>query len=271
MLYFNENENRRVRVDLMGVGMSRRSLLVASGLAMMALLMVGASQRHPNEGVIRLRFPRQADLTGLSIRYFLTGPFGGFGSFVRTDPNTREYAIDTFHDGRPATTLKAIIYCPGYRIVLLTDRRVAARSDVVVPVDLEPLGWVPLSGRLVSAPSRLPAWQDLRIEVQYMAYWSHTFYGITDGIVESFKVATTGVASDGSFTLSVPDFAADPVEAKFGSGVLRLVLREADSGNIPYSLGEVDGPGRELSFPIAPEYPRELLLVGLSRQQEPDE
>jgi len=91
--------------------------------------------------VVRLRFPAGVDLTGLSIRYFARGAFGGYGSDVSTSPDRREYILDTTHDGRPADRLDAIVYNPGFRIVLVTERDLAARPEVVVPIRLESLAW----------------------------------------------------------------------------------------------------------------------------------
>jgi hypothetical protein len=94
--------------------MRRRTLFLAGFVAVALCVGVSGSQNESSERFIRLRFPDRADLAGLSIRYFIEGPFGGFSNFVRTTPNVREYALETWRGGQPARTLKAIIYCPGY-------------------------------------------------------------------------------------------------------------------------------------------------------------
>jgi hypothetical protein len=87
--------------------------------------------------------------------------------------------------------------------------------------------------------------------------------------VASFTVATSKIAADGTFDLHVPDFARDPVVTSFGGGfsrgVLRLVPRETQAGNIPYVLENVQQPGREVALPVSEEYSRDLLLVAVSR------
>lgn len=226
---------------------------------------LGGSQNESSERAIRLRFPDRADLAGLSIQYFLEGPFGGFGNFVRTEPAVREYALETWHDGQPATTLKAIIYCPGYRIRLLTESALPGRRIGTLSIELEPLGWIPLSGRLTAVP--VP--QRLTIEAGYLAGWGHQFFGITDGPVASFTVARSKVAADGTFALNVPDFARDPVVASFPEGPLRgslrLIGREAETGNTPYVLEEIQQAGQEIDLPVASKYPRDLWLVAVRR------
>ncbi len=245
--------------------MTIRSLLVA-GLAAAGLAVVlSGSQEESSQRAIRLRFPDRVDLTGLSIRYQITGLFGGYGSYIRTRPDVREYAIDTWSRGVQAATLKAMIYCPGYRIVLLTESALVGRRVGPISIAFEPLGWVPLSGRVTSVPST----KDVRVEAVYLAHWGHEFFGILDGPVQSFTVDTTKVAADGSFALRVPDFAHDPVTTSFGDGSIRgeirVVAREAETGNIPYSLEEIERAGQPVSLPIAAEYQRDLVLVGVPR------
>src|SRR5688572_20704414 len=97
----------------------------------------------------------------------------------------------------------------------------------------------------------------------------HTFFGIADGPVASFTVAASKVAADGTFALNVPDLARDPVVTSFSEGllrgVLRLIGRETETGNIPYGLEEIQQAGREVNLPVAAEYPRDLLLVAVPR------
>jgi hypothetical protein len=228
----------------------------------LAIVTLDGSQAVTSARGVRLRFPDRADLRGLAIQYQLVGSFGGYGSFLRTSPDVREYVVETSRDGQAATTLKAIIYCPGYRIVLVNESDLQSRRSVLI--DLKPLGSVPLSGQLVSAPIPL----DLNIEAVYLAYWSHSFFRIADGAVAQFTVATSKVAPDGSFSLNIPDLARDPVVASFPEGPergeIRLIPRESGTGNIPYLL-EIHNAERNFHLPVAAEYPRDLLLVGAPR------
>jgi hypothetical protein len=244
--------------------MRRQSFLAAVAVVGLIVALDGW-QADTTERGIRLQFPDRADLTGLSIQYYLTGPFGGFGSFVRTSRDIREYVLETSYRGQQATTLKAIIYCPGYRIVLLDESQLDSSRFGTRSIEFKPLGQVPLSGRLISVPLS----RGLSIEAVYLAHWGHDFFGIADGAVASFTVATSQVDADGSFSFQVPDFAHDPVVASFDEGPmrgeLRLIPRESETGNIPYSLEEIQNAEREVHLPIGAEYPRDLLLVGVPR------
>lgn len=241
---------------------ARALLLNSIGLDIVTL---DALQAVTTGRIVRLRFPDQGDLRGLSIQYYLAGSFGGYGSFVRTSPGVREYVLETSRDGEPATTFKAMIYCPGYRFVLVNESEFESRGSHTVSINLKPLGLVPLSGQIVSAP--IPP--DLNIEAVYLAYWEHSFFRISDGPVAQFTVATSKVAPDGSFSFNIPDFAHDPVVASYPEGQMRgeirLIPRESRTGNIPYFLEEIQSAQSDIHMWVAAEYPRELVLVGVPR------
>ncbi len=244
--------------------MTIRSLLVAGVAATGLTVVLSGSQDESSQRSIRLQFPDRADLSGLSIRYYLTGLFGGYGSYIRTRPDVREYAIETWSRGQQAAMLKVIVYCPGYRTVLILETALASRRVGPISIALEPLDWVPLSGRVTSVPTT----RDLSVEAVYLPFWANEFFGILDGPLPQFTVDTTKVAADGSFTLRVPDFAHDPVTA-FGDGKMRgeirVVAREGQSGNTPYALEQIERAGQPVSLPIAAEYQRDLILVGIPR------
>jgi len=245
--------------------MGKPSVLLVTVLCSALIVGLDGSQGRTTERSVRLRFPDRADLTGLSIQYYLVGSSGRLGGLVHTAPDNREYVVETSQQGEQSNSLKAIVYCPGYRLVLLNESDLSSRQSGAISIDLKPLGWVPLSGWLISGP--IP--RDLNIEATYLAHWGHPFFGIADGAVASFTVATSKVALDGSFLLNIPDFARDPVVTSFQEGPmrgeLRLIARESGTQNIPYALEEVQNPERDVNLPVAAEYSRELLLVGVPR------
>jgi hypothetical protein len=186
---------------------------------------------------LRLEFAEGPALRGLTIEYYLTGSFGGLGDYIRTRPDLREYTIDA--DG--AKTFKAIVYCPGYEFVVLE------RPGREV-IRLRPLRSLTLSGHVISAahPERLT------IDAIYRAEWAHEFFGILDGPVSSFAVASTPLASDGSFALMLPDLLHDPiVAARSDRGSFTLSVRETKGGNLVGST----------TLELAAEYPRDLMIA----------
>lgn len=216
------------------------------------------TQRVSDSHSFLLRLPTTVDTTDLQVSYFMTGAFGGYGGFVRTKPNVRDYVIETSYENKPAKTLKIIIYCPGYGIESLNIPSLADLSAESASVELKPHSSVRLSGKIVLPEGS--GRKDFKIEAMYLAYWGHEFFGIYDGPVTTFKIASADVTPDGSFSIAVPDFARDPVVASFKEkGVLRLRAREPKTGNVAYRLERAERPGRDAEFEIAAKCD-ELLL-----------
>jgi hypothetical protein len=236
--------------------MGKRRTSLAAVVVVIVLGATGAQGQGVAPKSVRLEFPETVNLTGLAIRYFLVGPFGGFGSFVRTQSDVRVYDVEASHAGQTARTLKAIVYCPGRRIVLISESGFGNGSAKTLPVNFETLGSVPLAGRVLVADSR-----PLQVEVTYLAPWGHSFFGISDGAITSFRVASTQLRPDGSFSVLVPDLVSDPVVAGYGPdlrGWFQLVAREPETGNIAFFLRSGDEASRPMGVPIAREYPGEL-------------
>jgi hypothetical protein len=205
-----------------------------------------------------LRLPTTVDTTGLHISYFMTGDFGGYGGFVRTKPKLHGYAIDTSRENKPARTLKIIVYCPGYGIELLNLPSLSDLSDMSSSVKLKTLPTVHLSGKIVTPEGS--ALKDFKIEAIYWANWKLEFFGIVDGAISPFKIASADVSRDGSFSVAVPDFSRDPAIAPFmEKGVIGLRACDPKTGNFVYRLESAERPGIDAEFEIATKYD-ELLL-----------
>src|SRR5262245_60298453 len=61
---------------------------------------------------VSLISPRDVPSEKVQIDYFMTGPFGGYGGFVRPEKQRRGYEIEASVEGRPADELKVIAYLP---------------------------------------------------------------------------------------------------------------------------------------------------------------
>ena len=221
------------------------------------------THRQSDRQLFFLHLRKTIDTTNLSIKYFLTGSFGGYGGFVATKSNTWDYAIETSYENKPARTLKAIIFCPGYEMKLVNVPSFDDSSVRNAPVELQPLPSIPLSGKVILPKSHGVA--GFSIEAAYLAYWGHEFFGIADGMVSAFTVAFASISEDGSFSTTVPDFAHDSSINSFKQkGVLRLTLREANTGNT-YSLQRDKTSRKDVEIEIAAEYSNKLILYARTR------
>ena len=222
------------------------------------------TQSGPGSHSFLLHLSTKVNTTDLQIRYFITGPFGGYGSFVRPRPNVRDYVIETSHENMPAETLKIVIYCPGYGIELLNIPTLSAVSARKASVELKPLPSVRLSGKIVTPEGR--SGKEFKTEVTYQAYWVHEFFKIADGMVTAFKVASIDVTQDGSFSVAIPDFAHDPAVTTFTEkGALILTTRDAKMNDMSYTLESADHPGKDARVEIAPKYDHLLLYAKPNR------
>lgn len=230
-------------------------------LALLSAHIMRAQARHaPDSHSFLLRLPTTVDITGLQFSYFMTGAFGGVSNFMITKPTVHDYVIDTSYKNKPARTLKIIIYCPGYGIELLNIPSLTDLSAKSASFELKPLPTVRFSGKIVAPEGN--ARKNFKIEVFYLAYWDHEFFGIGDGGVTIFKLASVDAPRDGSFSVAVPDFVSDPAIASFKEkGGLRLMAREPKTGAFAYTLERADRPGRDAEFEIATKYDEAILYA----------
>jgi hypothetical protein len=201
-----------------------------------------------------VRLPEYADTNNLEIHYYLRGPFGGYSSLVRTKAGVRDYAIPTSYDGKPARSLKAVVYCHGYQAETLdypSLEALAARSVDLYP---KPLATVPLSGR-VSLPAGVKA-DEVRVNVSVLATWECRFFNLADCLVPGYEgVASAEVGEGGTFTVALPDFAHDPVVSAYERpGYFELAVSEREGGKFLFYLRPEGGGVTYGGIPIAPWY-----------------
>ena len=217
------------------------------------------NQRVSEPRGFQLRFPRSINPSDLSISYSLTGPFGQYGGFLKTEPDKWDYLIPTKYEEKQAQTLKAILYCKGYGIELLSFPSLDFVFNRSANIEFKALSMNHLSGRINWPKAR--SIKKTELEVYYLAYWSHEFYGYIDGPVVMFKIESARVARDGSFSLTFPDFGQDVTANSFKlKGMIKLIARDFETGNMSYRLERPDQPGREFEIDIAAGYSGELIL-----------
>jgi hypothetical protein len=174
---------------------------------------------------VSLAIPSGIASETVQIHYFLAGPFGGYGGFVRAEKKKASYHIEPFVDGRPAENIKIIAYLPGCEIASLD----LTFSGLPIErwLDCYPLGSVPFSGQFLSATTTRA--QSREIEVNYLAMWSHAFFGIADGPVTTIRLGTVRPDRDGKFEIALPNFYK---QSSLRDGAIQFILREAKTGNI---------------------------------------
>lgn len=160
------------------------------------------SQNAPERPSISLILPPGTEVTKVQVSDVMTGPFGGSGEQVQFDHKRGSFAIKPYVEGKPAETVKAIVFIPGCEIVTFSTK--FSGTSLVHRIDCIPLRMLTIRGHL--APGSAATRDDAEIQVLYLAFWAHQFYGIKDGMVTTFDLGVAHTNKAGEFEIQIPDF-----------------------------------------------------------------
>jgi hypothetical protein len=165
----------------------------------------------------------------VQISYFLIGPFGGHGGYATGRAGVHSYEIPALAEGKAAAEIRMIVYAPGCEIQTFVIP-LAGDSSVSQEFPCQPVETVKLSGHIV--PDALVRDTNAELLVTYMAYWAHGFYGISDGLVTEFHLATVSPDANGIFQVDLPYFSADAEASSLEQRAsFRLMLRDSNTWN----------------------------------------
>jgi hypothetical protein len=211
---------------------------------------------------VSISLPPSTPSETVQISYFLRGPFGGHGGYTAQRAGLRSYEIPTSVEGKAATEIRMIVYASGCEIRTFVIS-LAENSRVNQEFPCQRVAMVKLSGRI--APNELVRDNNAELVVTYRAYWAHGFYGITDGFVTAFRIATVSPDANGMFQADLPYFNADAAAASSQrSGGFWLMLRDSKTWNHIASDLEPDVPELRLEghgLRIRSHYPDDLTFT----------
>jgi len=155
-----------------------------------------------DEDALFIEIPPDIDLRQVQVHSGLIGSFGGFFQEIgASDESLNGINVPLNNrDHIRANSVKAIIYSPGCRFQKFALDPLPASPHV--RFECEPLGSVPLRGRIVDYPRP----QEIEIRVYYSAVWQMSFFGYYDGSPPHYLIATTHPDASGSFQLAAPNF-----------------------------------------------------------------
>jgi hypothetical protein len=168
----------------------------------------------------------------VQIVYQLTGPFGGVSSYADPKPDLHSYEIDASVDGKAARDIRMIVYAPGCEIQTFFFS-LKADSAIKQEFECQHVPAVLLSGQIV--PDQLVRNnKNAELDVDYMAPWGDRFFGILDGAVLYFKIASVRLDAKGRFQVKLPYFDVDSKLSRPQPGYqssFHLSLCDSDTGN----------------------------------------
>lgn len=200
-------------------------------LAVVVLAIVsGQVAGQESASSLRLHVDGAADPSIVRVEYMLAGPFGGYRSQLRGSANID---IPLVVHRQSAQSLKAIVFCPGYRTARVEIPDVTAQTDLHVVLDALPVRHV--TGTVEFAGGAAP--RSFVLDIDVMVASSHEFFGIMDGPLTTFDVAEAVVSAEGDFAADIPDLAEDKtLQSPRGSSVFRFHARDAATGNFVFDL-----------------------------------
>lgn len=181
------------------------AVAVASLVLFSSMVPAQVGPQHPT---ILLKLPKETDAAKVRIYYFMIGVFGGYGAPIEGKPHVETYMIDAGVGDSPAVDVKAIAWLPGCEMAAF-DVRVQGQK-IERSLECKSLGSVRFKGQLSPGSVLLPGDKPVEITVDYLADWSHRFFGISDGAVPQFRVGASTMNDQGFFEISLPDLATQP-------------------------------------------------------------
>jgi hypothetical protein len=195
------------------------------------------TEGHSAEAFFLIDVDPSVNAGDLQVSYFLSGEFGGFGGYDVKRVVDGKVLIHTQVEGKAATSLRAVLYAPHCRIqtIRVDDLQASHREGAF---HCSPLGAIELRGKFNRG--EITPDRRLEVEVRYLGFWAHTFFGIADGPVLTLHIGKATVAPDGSFRVALPNLreGADPVTQSQDEW-FEILISETKTGNI---LAELKPP-----------------------------
>jgi hypothetical protein len=221
-------------------------------LAMTASL---GAQSTTSGDIFTITVAAPVSATDIQVRYFLTDDQGShwFATTYRAEGD--KVVIEPGPQGRTARSLRAIVYAPGCQFGTIRVDDLAA-SNRQGEFHCEKLQQIELHGRAdVSALGNT----QVKMEALYVCDWAARFFGVTNGSVSPISIGRVAVNSDGTFTVSMPDFTNDPLWASLSYNA-SLLFEAVDTKNGKHfpaqaTSGELSQSG---ALKVASVYPAEV-------------
>lgn len=209
---------------------------------------------HP---LVSISLPTGVASETVQIVYQMTGPFGGYGGYVKPQRDLRSYQIEASAEGRPAESIKILVYAAGCDFQTF-DVSLSRDSPVRKQFACDVLPEVTLRGQL---PAELIRGRAAELMIIYVAHWACDFFGLADCAVPQFQIALGPLDESATFNVSLPNFG---IRDHSRSATMRLILRDPKTWNgiAPDLVPELpEYRSDALGLKIASSYPDALKFI----------
>ena len=172
------------------------------GLSLLAIFPGVAADNPPSVFVIAITDGTAA--SDVQARYIIAGADGRFWPSTEAVRAGNKLVIKNEAGAAPARAFKAILYAPGCQFVTIEAGDLAVSNSGEFQCRKQ--GTTELRGRLAGSD-----FTDLQVETVYDMAWAQRFFEVPSLTVSPIRLGKSKVQSDGSFTVELPDFTADPL------------------------------------------------------------
>ena len=210
---------------------------------------------------VEIKLPPEALSETFFARYVLAGQ--DFGGWVHPLPNISSYGIGTTFEGRPVTSIKAILYAPGCAIQTL-DLHLSGADNLQFQFVCQPMRSIAIQGAVILS-ERLYG-RKVKLQAKYIARWAQSFLGLDESIVTSIPIGDVAhLSADGRFRLVIPDLSQDPLAGTLDHpGELQVWAKDETSDAIVAKLIPTDRQflkARMGGLKVSNEYPSEVVFA----------
>jgi hypothetical protein len=229
--------------------MLRRPALVLSLLLSIPILCLAQNATSDNN-IFTISVAPPKTPSDLQVRYFLTDGSGPDWYSTAAEGSGNSFIIKTFVQEKPATSFKALVYAPGCQFVTITADNLTS-SNRQAEFQCQDLATTPLQGRV---PLPAGSQKEFQVEALYVCDWAQRVFDIPRIAVSPLSIAKAKVASDGTFSIDLPDFTQDKLWGSLTyDSALTFVLVDPGSGQ----RGPMKPPGdssQRALVKVAPTY-----------------
>lgn len=239
-----------------------RTLLLFVGITFMATF-VAAQTGSVTIFTISVTAPTSPK--DVQVRSFLTDEQGLGWSSTEAMVTGGKIVIRGDSAGRAPKTFKAIVYAPGCEFATFSaeDLATSTRQGEFQCLNLPTLqlrGTVPM-------PQSPP---QLDVEAMYAVNWAGKFFSVPHASISPLALTRTAVEADGSFTMELPDFTADPLwNSMSKDATLMFFLVDHASG---HRIAELKAPAalaKDGDLKVAGSYPDVAFSVRQAKGLQP--
>jgi hypothetical protein len=213
----------------------------------------------PGDSLVTIHFPQHINPEELRIRFYMKGPFGGYGSFVQTKSNVRDYEIPTASEGKSAETLKLIVSSRKYRTEIF-DFPTLDGQKKRIEIKPKALKTVSFAGKVLLQDQSNA--EDLQLRINYTPSWECEFFQLSDCLLGSVQIASVNLEKDGSFKVDLPDFAGEKIFNTYSQGgEFSFSLQNKQTGKLLFRLKPKAGSKGFGKIQAALSYPDEYIFI----------